>query len=47
MTKQANAGELSRRGLIAAAGIGAIAVPAIARALIVTAPSGQPPAGGP
>jgi gluconolactonase len=42
MTKQANAGELSRRGLIAAAGIGAVALPAIARAQAPATPPGPP-----
>jgi len=42
MTKQANAGDLSRRGLIAAAGIGAVALPAIARAQAPATPPGPP-----
>jgi len=44
MTKQANAHDLSRRGLIAAAGIGAVALPAIARA---QAPATPAPVGPP
>ncbi len=42
MTKQASAHDLSRRGLIAAAGIGAVALPAIARAQAPAAPPGAP-----
>jgi gluconolactonase len=43
MTKQASAHDLSRRGLIAAAGIGAAALPVIARAQAPAAPTATPP----
>src|SRR5258707_1269198 len=43
MTKQAPAGDLSRRGLIAAASIGAVALPAIARAQAPATPPPGPP----
>jgi gluconolactonase len=43
MTKQASVHDLSRRGLIAAAGIGAVALPAIARAQAPAAPAATPP----
>jgi gluconolactonase len=44
MTKQASVHDLSRRGLIAAAGIGAVALPAIARAQAPAAPAPAPAA---
>ncbi len=44
MTKQASTRDLSRRGLIAAAGVGAVALPAIARAQAPAAPAPAPAA---